>query len=365
MRPSDTPYEVEEKRMTTSSPSPREESGKGASLRRRVFNLPNLFSAAIAVSIVYFLVAKFDFDLSATWGRVEDNNFLWYGLAFLSYYLIFPLRGLRWRHLLENVGCFANDSSRNLPVTRLSELSFLGWFVNTVTVFRMGFVYRCYHASRDTGSSFALIAGSLLSERIIDTILTFAFMLITALALLKTPAASIAGPVLLSALIACALLAGIALVLAASGVNPGRLVPDKYRSGYADFRHGTLKSFQRWPWLAVLSIGIWACESARLYMIVEALDYSVDLPLLLFVALAASLITSFPITPGGLGLVEASMTGLLATGLPWEQAVSIALLDRSVNYLSVVILGSGWFLFRSVHRWEASPALQPVTPMND
>ena len=351
--------------MTTASPSSHEESDRGASLGRRVLNLPNLFSIAIAVFLVYFLVAKFDFDLTATWNQVGDNNVLWYGLAFLTYYLIFPLRGLRWRYLLENVGCFTDDSSRNLPVTRLSELSFLSWFVNTVTVFRIGFVYRCYHASRDTGSSFALIAGSLLSERIIDTILTFVFMLITALALLSTPAASIAGPVLLSALIACAILAGIALVLAASGVNPGRFVPAKYKSGYADFRYGTLKSFQRWPWLAIMSIGIWACELARLYMSVQALGYSVDLPLLLFVALAASLITSFPITPGGLGLVEASMTGLLATALPWEQAVSIALLDRSVNYLSVVVLGSGWFLFRSIHRWEASPAPRPVTPIDD
>lgn len=351
--------------MAIASPSSQEESDKGASLKYRILNIPNLLSIAIAISLVYFLVAKFEFDLSATFDRVQDNNVFWYGLAFLSYYLIFPLRGLRWRRLLENVGCFTGDNSRNVPVTRLSELSFLGWFVNTVTVFRMGFVYRCYHLSRHTGSSFALIAGSLLSERIIDTILTFAFMLITALALLSTPAASIAGPVLLSALIACAILAGIALVLAASGQNPGRFIPAKYRSGYAEFRHGTLKSFQRWPWLAVLSIGIWACESARLYMIVQALGYSVDLPLLLFVALAASLITSFPITPGGLGLVEASMTGLLATALPWEQAVSIALLDRSVNYLSVVVLGGGWFLFRSVHRWEASPAPQPVTPIVD
>ncbi len=333
--------------MTTSSPSLQEEPDKGASLRRRVLNVPNLFSVAVAVSLVYFLVAKFDFDFSSTWDRVGGNNILWYGLAFLSYYLIFPLRGLRWRHLLENVG------SPNVPVTRLSELSFLGWFVNSVTVFRMGFVYRCYHVSRDSGSSFALIAGSLLSERIIDTILTFAFMLVTALALLSTPAAPTAGPVLLSALIACVLLAGLALILAASGVNPRRFVPARFRSGYADFRHGTLKSFRRWPWLTVLSIGIWACESARLYMIVEALDYSVDLALVLFVALAASLIASFPITPGGLGLVEASMTGLLATALPWEAAVSIALLDRSVNYLSVVVLGSGWFLFRSVHRWQA------------
>lgn len=346
--------------MPKTYPSSQARLNTSVSLRYRILNLPNLVAIAVALSLVYFLVARFEFDLSSAWDVLRRNNLMWYGLAFASYYLIFPLRGLRWRILLENAGCLKGSGSQQVPVVRLAELSFLGGFVDTVTIFRMGFFYRCSHVSRQANSSFALVAGSLFSERVIDTILTFALMLITALALLSTPAAFIVGPALLGAAVTCLVLGGAMLAMAIAGLNPGRILPSKLRAGYDNFRQGTLESFRRWPWLVVLSIAIWACESARLVMIVHALGLSVDLPLLLFVALVASLITSFPITPGGLGLVEASMTGLLATALTWEQAVAVALLDRSVNYLSVVLLGGAWFMVRSFKGWDAPADTEPV-----
>ncbi|MFQ5873330.1 MAG: lysylphosphatidylglycerol synthase transmembrane domain-containing protein [Dehalococcoidia bacterium] len=318
------------------------------SLRHRVINLPNLLAIVIALSLIYVLASLLDFDSGDTWDRLKATRLVWYALAFGSYYLIFPLRALRWRIFLENAGCKMGAGAERISILRLAEISFLGWFVNTITVFRMGALYRCLQLSRGIKTSIALIAGSLFAERILDTVVTFALLLVAAFALLKTPAAPFVGPILLAGLIASVVLAGAAIAMALAGLNAGRILPSRFRSGYVNFRQGTLKSFHRWPWLLTLSLAIWACESVRLLLVIHALGLSVNPSLVLFVAMGASLVTSFPVTPGGLGLVEAGMVGLLATVLTWEEAASVAILDRSVSYLSVVFLGGALFLVRSL-----------------
>ena len=326
----------------------------GPSLRRRLLSPANLLAIAIALSLVYFLVARFDFDLGGTWARIVENNLGWYILAFASYYLTFPLRALRWRLLLEDSGCEVR--ARSIPLLQLTEISFLGWFVNTITILRMGFLYRCHQLSQRLNTSFARVAGGLFAERILDTVLTFGLLAVAALGLLSTQTDGLVGSVLLGALVASLVLSGAALALIVAGVSPQRIIPSRFRPGYGNFRQATLKSFHRWPWLMALSLGIWVCESARLLFVIHALGLSVELPLVLFVALSASLIISFAITPGGVGLVEVGMTVLLATALTQEEAVSVALLDRSISYVSVVILGGALFLARTLPGLGPKPA---------
>ena len=44
-------------------------------------------------------------------------------------------------------------------------------------------------------------------------------------------------------------------------------------------------------------------------------------------------------TPGGIGAVEAGMTGLLVLSMPKADAASVAVLDRSITLLSVIAIG--------------------------
>ena len=61
-----------------------------------------------------------------------------------------------------------------------------------------------------------------------------------------------------------------------------------------------------------------------------------------FVALAASLLTAIPLTPAGLGVVEAGVVGILTLvyGVPFTEATAIALVDRAISVLSVIAIGS-------------------------
>ena len=101
-----------------------------------------------------------------------------------------------------------------------------------------------------------------------------------------------------------------------------------------------------------LSVGIWILEAGRLFLVIQALSHAtgvgvleIGLPVILFAALANALITAIPLTPGGLGLVEVGVVGLLMIGpISRGGALSIVLLDRTISFLSIIIIGLLVFL---------------------
>jgi hypothetical protein len=100
-------------------------------------------------------------------------------------------------------------------------------------------------------------------------------------------------------------------------------------------------------------------EAGRLLLISYALGIPIGIPLVLFAALASALLTAIPFTPGGLGLVEAGVVGLLTITLSREAAVSLVLVDRTISFLSVIAIGS--LIFALWHFTQARRSRQ-VTP---
>ncbi|MCS7050152.1 MAG: flippase-like domain-containing protein, partial [Thermomicrobium sp.] len=92
------------------------------------------------------------------------------------------------------------------------------------------------------------------------------------------------------------------------------------------------------------TLPLWALEGLRVYAESRALGLHFGLALALLVALIAALLTTIPLTPAGIGAVELGIAGtLLVLGLPAEQAIALALLDRLVAYWSVfVVAGPLW-----------------------
>ena len=71
-------------------------------------------------------------------------------------------------------------------------------------------------------------------------------------------------------------------------------------------------------------------------------------PLIVFVTLANAILTTIPLTPGGLGIVEPGIIGLLTLNIPASVAISIALLDRSISYVSIVVFGALLFVIQKI-----------------
>ena len=76
----------------------------------------------------------------------------------------------------------------------------------------------------------------------------------------------------------------------------------------------------------------------------------------MFVALAAALLTAIPLTPAGFGFVEAGIIGVLSIyGVTREPAAAVALVDRGLTIVTVIILGGILYAFSAKVRRAHAP----------
>ena len=114
---------------------------------------------------------------------------------------------------------------------------------------------------------------------------------------------------------------------------------------------------RRWPVAVAAAVGRWLFDFLTLLAALQAVDARPRLTLALLAYCAAQLLAQVPITPGGLGIVEAGMTGTLAlAGVPAAAAAVAVLAYRMASYwLPLPIGGVAWILHR--RRYGAAPEL--------
>lgn len=226
----------------------------------------------------------------------------------------------------------------------LGEMVLLSWFANCVVPARLGDAYRAYLLKKNVGVSFSTTIGTILAERVVDMIVLFVLLAGSGLGVLGGTNTGTAVKVVAAGFGLVMVLALALVAMWRFGHRFQRLLPARLRSIYQGFQEGTLGSFQQLPLVTSLSVIIWLLEAGRLLFVVHAMGLSLSLPLVLFVALAHSMLTVIPLTPGGLGLAEAGVVGLLMLALSKEQAIPVAILDRAISYWSIVFFGFILFL---------------------
>ncbi len=310
---------------------------QGISLRRGFFSWPTLVSFAIAAVILILLITRFPVDLRATWETIRQSDLRLFVLAVAVHYTTFLFRGLRWRLLLRNAG--VGETAPLPSLVTAARLVLLGWFASSVTWFRLGDAYRAYAYAEETGAPLARSMGTILAERVMDIALVFLLLLTGFLLVYADPDMQLPQTMLLVglALVATALLALLLMHLFRGSVS--RLLPQRVLGAYRSFHEGTMRSFNTLPWVVLTGLLAWLAEVGRLYFVVNATGLDVGIGLIMFVSLANALLSAVPLSPGGLGIVEAGLVGLLGLAVSRDAAVSITLVDRSISYLSVVLTG--------------------------
>ena len=317
---------------------------------RRFFKKETLVSFLVAFALLVFLFTRLDLDWAALWRNITSSDPLLFLLAFVIYYFTFPIRGFRWLLLLNNIGL---KRAKGIPIPSfmgLGHIIFLGWFGNCVVPAKLGDAYRGYLLKKEANVSFSSTVGTIVAERVVDMVVLFSMMALAAFSFLGSSLSNIILQVLLAGgAMVIVLVLGLVFIWGL-GQHQGRL-PDALQGMYSRFQTGTFGSFRQLPMISALSILVWLMEAARLFYVTKALNLSLGLPFILFVSLANSLLTAVPFTPGGLGLVEAGVVGLLvlSPAVDNEMAVSVALLDRAISYWSLVGFGAIVFLFGNRH----------------
>ena len=326
------------------------------SLKRRVLSLPSLVSWVLVVVFLVFLLTRFDVDLDGTWSHIRGGNPWYAAAALLVHYATVPFRGVRWQRLLHH----AQPAGDPLPgVAYCSQLVLLGWFANSIGWLRVGDAYRAYLYVQENTGSFARTIGTILAERVLDTVLVAALVLVAVPLLLSEGSVSWIVTAMALGLAAALLLVLAALVGARNYAQ--RLLPSWLASPFQNFQQGTLGSLREVPLLSVWGLLAWMSEIARLYFVGQALGLDLSIPMAMFITLASSMLTLVP-TPGGFGAVEPGVLGLLLrlTTLSSPAATAVVLVDRSISYLSVILVGAVLFLARQVFR-RPVPAVAPST----
>jgi len=340
---------IDDRQVTDGTPQADAEEPQPPSLGKRFFNLRTLLSFALGFAILAFLFTRVQIDVGAILDWVRQANPLLLLAAFVAFYATFPVRALRWRRLLDNVELNTHEEGgARLGIPALSEIIFLGWFANCIVPAKLGDAYRAYLLKLNAGVSFSTTIGTILAERIIDVVVLFLLMLAaTGLSFGRAVPAEVL--VLMQIGFGLVVLVVVGLV----GMRPlrpivERLLPARLHAQYARFEHGTLNSFRGIPALVALTGLAWAGEVARMYLVTLSLGLGgIAQSVIVFVALAAALMTTLPLTPAGLGFAEGAIVGVLllaaraglAPGVDEHAAASIALLDRGISYWSLIVVG--------------------------
>jgi uncharacterized protein (TIRG00374 family) len=320
-----------------------DDAAERVSLSQRLRQTKTIVSILVPLAIIGVFVGLNYQALSKVPGLIAGANPALVLVAFLIFYLGFPLRGLRWAILLRGTGF-------RIGVKDSTEIIFLSWLVNCVVPAKLGDIYRAYLLRINSDASLSRTFGTVFIERCLD-IFTIAILGIAAGYWSFRSGLPEAIQVVFGIAIVVMVVLAIALftlrnfgrrILTAMRFLPSRIIEfyDRFEEGV----FGALKVRQL-PGLGVLSVAIWMTEALRLYFVVLALNFpGVELGIsgAVFVALIGSLLTAVPLSPAGLGIVEAGIVGVLTLvyGVSLPEATAIALLDRVISVFSVIVLGA-------------------------
>jgi len=318
------------------------------SLRSRLLNWRTIVPLGIVIVLLVYLAQKAHIDPKQTWATVRQANLLFFLAAFLIYYASFPLRALRWRILLQNVGFTEENGIHLPPFWKIVEIIYISFFANSIVPAKLGDLYRAYLLRQEIKVSVSRGVGTVLAERLLDLIVLLLLFIPAIIISLHENLPSqlrLALEITLGAVI----LGIVALFVLRQAREPiAKLVPTRFRGQYYHLQEGMLGSFRRLPLLASLTIGVWICEALRFFFVALALSLIPGnlvhiLAASVFIGLGEALLTVVPTTGGGVGLVEGGMVAMIAL---FYQGADVAnhtaaaiVLDRIISLVSLLVIG--------------------------
>ena len=306
-------------------------------VRRQLFGWREVISTLIPIALIAVFARNVDWsEAFATLGRADPLFVL---AALVVYYLSFPVRAIRWARLLREGGAriFGRD---------LLEILLLGWFVNCLVPAKLGDLYRSYLVKRRFGISLSRTVGVVVAERLLDLFVVFGLLVVVGyIAFGRTILPDLNVLYVTGGALGLVILLGL-VGLYAIGPRLGRFFPREFRRIGRLFREGVLHSFRALPVAGPMTLLVWALETGRLLLVLLALGLYLPPSQVIFVAVAASLLTTVPLTPAGFGFVEIAMVYVLTSGfgLAQNDAVAVAVLDRAVSVFSVIVVGGALYL---------------------
>ena len=131
------------------------------SLGKRLTQPRTILSIVVPLAIIAFFLYLNRERLAAVPELILQANPALVLLAAIVFYLGFPLRGYRWKRLLQETGFI-------IGLRDSVEILYISWFVNCVVPAKLGDVYRAYLLKMNSDASLSRTFGTVFIERILD-----------------------------------------------------------------------------------------------------------------------------------------------------------------------------------------------------
>jgi uncharacterized protein (TIRG00374 family) len=310
------------------------------SLGRRFLQPRTFISFALAAAIVYFVFRGLNINVGEVWRQVRDANPALLLAALAMYYLAVLLRAVRWRSMLVRVGVDHRHGLETPGVYSTFEMVVLSLFANCVVPARLGDAYRGYLLKQRSGASFGVGLGTILAERLIDVVVMVMVVVVAGIAVFGThvPGRAEQAFLLGLAVVVIGVIGSIALFFLRDHIETR--IPERFTGHFQRLNKGIFDILQRPVPFAAMGGAIWLLDGFRVFLVARALGAELSMQEAIVVSLLSALVTIVPFTPAGLGVVEGFMIWILAqVGVGHDTAAAIALIDRSITYLSLIVIG--------------------------
>jgi uncharacterized protein (TIRG00374 family) len=328
-----------------------EEEVAQESLGRRFLEPRTVISFLFAGVVLFFLARESDIDFSEVRSNLQDANPAYYVLGLAVFYGSFVVRALRWRGMLDRAGVNA-DNGFNVPkIPGILQILLISWFANCVVPAKLGDAFRGFLLKERSKASFGLSMGTILAERLMDLVVLVLVLLVSGFYVFGTqiPQKAELAFLLGAGTVGIGVIGVIVLWFVRERVE--RLLPERFISHFQKLYTGIFHSLRRPGPIVGYTVVIWLLDGVRLYIVAKALGIDLHVAESQLVSLSSALVTIVPFTPGGLGLVESFMVWILGqVDVAKNPAGALAVLDRSITYFSLIVVGIPLYLFYLRHK---------------
>ena len=333
------------------------------SVRPRLSRRVGLVAGAVLAVVALFLMTQY-LDFGAVLAEMREADPVLVGGAVFVYLLSWPLRGLRYRDILSELGYRER-------VGFLTGAVFISQTGNLVFPARAGDLIRAYVVKARRGIPYPTGFASLAAERVFDllTITSLAGIVLvgyTATGQTAELARTVVGAegagrvaVVVATGVGLAAVAAVSAIALSARSDRDFVASAVYRvstDSYADFVVGVIQRFvddlqavagtrRGFTRVGTTSVVVWTLDVVTGLLVLAAFSpglSTVELVAVSFFAVSVgNLAKVLPLSPGGIGLYEGAFTLLVVglTPLGPELALGAAVLDHAVKNLVTVVGG--------------------------
>lgn len=327
----------------------------------RRFALIQAIVSLVALAAVVWWASKQDAPTLPS----DPAAWAWLGGALLLYAVATLLRGERWHRILGLTGI---EASR----TDSYALTTVGYMGNNVLPARAGEMLRVVLLSRRNDAGKRELAGTVVSERVLDAVALGVILVVVVFAILRDATVPSETPLLVAGGALLALIAGaVALQLMRKRGMLTRLrdwirpLADAPRALLG--RNGVI--------LLLGSFVIWTAEGSVYLSVAQATSLDVAPMDALYLVALTNLFAMLPAAPGYVGTFDAAVIyGVHAIGGSKSAALSYLILLRFILFVPITIVGlivlvtryGGWSRLRAAIKLEkssgSSEVVEPAAP---